>query len=45
MPNLCADRVLGTVPVGLNVCFESGGHSSRSQSFIVESAPPDIRLL
>ena len=44
MPNLCADVLLGTVAVGLNVCICPAGKRSRSHSLIEESAPPDMRL-
>jgi hypothetical protein len=45
MPNLCAEAVRESAPVGLNVCLNPVVESSRSQSFIEESAPPDTRLL
>jgi hypothetical protein len=45
MPNLCAEAVRESALVGLNVCLNPVVESSRSQSFIEESAPPDTRLL
>jgi hypothetical protein len=45
IPNLCAEAVRESAPVGLNVCLNRLVESSRSQSFIEESAPPDTRLL
>jgi hypothetical protein len=44
IPNLCAEAVRESAPVGLNVCLNRLVESSRSQSFIEESAPPDTRL-